>query len=145
MNAHSLALNDILSQAFPDRNLAAQCMAMAVGLTIANRLSLPTAPVESENQAFNEANLVFSREEIAKLNELTVFDTDEAERLCRAYWMVRYHALHPEAPYLTGVNCIVTSLTHGAKYFSTDDFALFESNAQGVASLMAKINEILGV
>lgn len=102
-----------------------QVMAAAIGLALATRLPIPSAPVADLETHWNFQLAQLANDPLSDLNECVVFDTTAAITYVRTFWQLRYAAAHPssqlafaaQSPYgffdtLAGVSLYVAPEAH---------------------------------
>lgn len=80
---------------------------LALSKAIANRLTLPTSPVNDIEEYYIMSNLEAVRKLIGTINEICILDIDSTQQLIKDFWVMRYKVVH-------GSNYLISAnTTHG--------------------------------
>ena len=96
-------LNSVNSAFGKDKN----ALLLALSKAIANRLTLPTSPVNDIEEYYIMSNLESVRKLIGTINEICILDIDSTQQLIKDFWVMRYKVVH-SSNYLLSANT-----THG--------------------------------
>lgn len=96
-------LNSVNSAFGKDKN----ALLLALSKAIANRLTLPTSPVNDIEEYYIMSNLESVRKLIGTINEICILDIDSTQQLIKDFWVMRYKVVHG-SNYLLSANT-----THG--------------------------------
>jgi hypothetical protein len=97
MNLKYQELSNALPQLPTGAALRGQVMAAAIGLALATRLPLPSAPVADLETHWNFHLAQLINDPISDLNEGVVFDVTAAITYVRMFWQLRYASSYPLA------------------------------------------------
>jgi hypothetical protein len=98
----------------------------AVGIAIANKLSLPSLALEVEPSNYFLTQVALGASNyIADFNEEVVFDTRYCREAMRAFWLLRYSAAYPGLQYNVEAKLGFVDCWAGATLWLADDMHQF--------------------
>lgn len=120
-----------------------RALAAGVALAIAATLPIPSTPVVNYESYYTLQVATLINSPISQIGESTVLDMRQCVEYTRAFWMLRYHAAHPELQLLAGSGLGFVDTVVGAHLcLSADDHAFFneaKADIYAIASLTKRL------
>jgi hypothetical protein len=94
-NIDSIKLNGQIDLLNLNVSVRGRLIGYAAAYFVARKTMMPSAPVTNPSTYFIENLTESVKASLSEINEVTVFDFTQAVAAAKAFWMVRYQALHP--------------------------------------------------
>lgn len=100
MDIKYLEFSRNVDRAVTDASSRSRIIAVAVGIAIASKLSMPSLAVEVDPSNYFLGTIAqASNDYISRFNEEVVFDTRYCREVLRSFWLLRYSAAYPGAQF----------------------------------------------
>lgn len=112
-----------LNQITPDRIEQRKQLAYTLGLVLGMSAGLPTEAIEDPRGFFIVSYLGDAMEVVARVNEITPFDTELALFLFEGCWLERYYKAYPKNLYT-----FLTNLSNDLDFLSRENVIYLSDN-----------------
>lgn len=142
MNGQSMYFLTDLKKLNIAEDIEADYVAYATGVAVGKKLTLPETLVEGQEDSFNQNLIQKARDLISKVNELSIFDTQQALSVAKATYYVRYSALFNEPMDASMQECIWCDVFNISKAFAHIDYS-FIQDKKAFLDLVGLVSSVL--
>lgn len=138
MDIKYLEFSRAVDRTVTDASTRGRIIAIAVGIAIASKISLPSLSLEVEpSNYFNAQMAMGANEYIGKFNEEVVFDTRYCREAVRAFWLLRYSAAYPGAQFHVPPTLgFVDSVVGATLYLAPDMHCFCNENKEAIFAIV---------